>query len=722
MGEIEEKLEEAMPWVGGYIAVASVVCTLAIAADAFNGFRSKRLWFPSRYFSLNATTLTLLAVAMKLLTDLNTNMFTSDADWLAKNMSMLFISAAMANFMSYLGSMRDEEILANMVALGILVITVSANVLIQLFLLEDKFIYLYVTIHMLGGTIFMLYLLVKLVAISIMVPTIKRRLETKYQEQHKLVLMEDVLNRRDAFVIDDLRRGMMKYWVMAETSNPQFVMARSLLCTTSICFISAIETVVALLSKYPSMGDKLKSSYKASTLMILVIQGIGVAIGTIAPTLRWFSAVSFKCSAPMNWKSLITAFNIESHWTQILVDYRESFSIPKGKCRKCLHNTKWFALTFCIRLQIFTLQLDKLFVVFSVLYTSPFFLCFILIERIVNRHSAKVEESIDDMNLNLNSYILLLEGEAELPNRVLKRMCQEASNMIQTGRKKQPQGLVHLLGRFVDFKGVTQFDSDQIPTLHSQEPPNCWMLPVVTLTSIAIALPNIPKHRLKQLLNSVSQGISLVKLVDETLSKNAQLINIRKAADICWVGVELYKKWLDINLSKTSLNCTNSREVLRELSIKAEGIITKFKNEEKDPIMENPLNWPAKVVAANSMYRIAHTIFLSYEVQEESDEGLFEQLSVMVADILAACLTNLPRVITTMCHRNAIEKRETSVRKAFQLLGETEQVVELVQQREWPHMDHDKAAYIDEWRALFLQKNDDTSMSSEQHLAVTVVP
>lgn len=129
------------------------------------------------------------------------------------------------------------------------------------------------------------------------------------------------------------------------------------------------------------------------------------------------------------------------------------------------------------------------------------------------------------------------------------------------------------------------------------------------------------------------------------------------------------------------------------------------------------------------MHRITQTILLSYEVEEENEqtyEGLFEKLCVMIADILTACLTNLPRVITTMCHRNATEKREKSMRKAFTLLGETEQVVEVVQQQEWPHMDHDKAAYIEEWRALLLQNDDDdpatsTSMSRKEHLDITIV-
>ncbi|KAL0417114.1 UNVERIFIED_CONTAM: hypothetical protein Slati_3543300 [Sesamum latifolium] len=120
---IQNKLDEVMPWIGLYIAAASAICTLAIAADVFNGFRSKKLWFPCKYFSLNATYLTILGVAMKLPMDLNTSLL-YDADGLARVRSLFFMSTAMANFMLSLGSMKDKEILTNVVALGILVITI----------------------------------------------------------------------------------------------------------------------------------------------------------------------------------------------------------------------------------------------------------------------------------------------------------------------------------------------------------------------------------------------------------------------------------------------------------------------------------------------------------------------------------------------------------------------------------------------------------------------
>ncbi|KAJ8555618.1 hypothetical protein K7X08_013114 [Anisodus acutangulus] len=50
---------------------------------------------------------------------------------------------------------------------------------------------------------------------------------------------------------------------------------------------------------------------------------------------------------------------------------------------------------------------------------------------------------------------------------------------------------------------------------------------------------------------------------------------------------------------------------------------------------------------------------------------LIEKISVLIADILAACFTNLPRVIVSNCHCNSIEARKRSVRPAGHLLDTT---------------------------------------------------
>lgn len=545
--------------------------------------------------------------------------------------------------------------------------------------------------------ILMVLSLATVVSLAITVPATKRRLETTYWEKHRAALREEgLLQRREALGIDERKRYIMKYWVMAATSNPQFVMARSVVCTTSafICLIALITLPIAYILIWKRHEGP--SVYGSSIEWILYTQTVGVAVGTIAPMLRWFVVVSFKCST----NRLKEEIKIESYWTQTLVELRESFSdlqIGKGKLRKCLHNTKWFAITFCIGLQILIVLLSKLFVFLSAFLMTPFFLCFTHTNKFMKQHSTNSAVASNQ----LGRYVLLLEGEAELPRTALKNICSEADNMIQIGRTQQPQHLINLVSKFVNFKGVGQFDSNQIPSLYSQEPPNCWTLPIVTLTSIAIAVPHIAEQKGKHLLSSVNEGLSLVKLVEKTLIKDDRHVNIREAADMCWVGVVLYMKWLDIDLVRESLNWRNSKEMLLDLAIKSEGMVVEYLNKEERSggMEEDPVNWPARVVAANSMYRISGSVALA--IDGEGDEGVFEQVCVMIADILAACFTNLPNVVTTMCHCNEIEKREESVGKAFVVLGRTEQIVEVVQQQEWPSMDHDRAADIEEWRALF---------------------
>ncbi|KAL8457850.1 hypothetical protein ACS0TY_035644 [Phlomoides rotata] len=758
--QVQEKLDMAMPWVGLYIAAASTVCTLAMAADVINGFRLKKLWFPSKFFSLNAASLTVLAVATKLPVDLNTNML-NPTDAFAKYTSLIFLITSLANFMTSLGSMNDREILANVVALFIFVITVAGNVCIQLIELHE-FIEFCIHLSIMFSTIFLLLLLTTTVSLAVAVPNIKRSLELKYQEKHRACLKEtEASKRRERIRIYDQREDMMKYLVMAETSSPQFVMARSVVCSSAastfmfaaIVYAIVILTEAYIIQKYPQKNEKGESPYGYFTAWILYVQCIGVVVGAIAPAFRWLVGVRFKCGTRNRFKM---EFSIEDYWNETLVEWRDSFSglqIQENLCRKYLHDAKWFILTFFIAIQFLVVLLSKMLLLIFAMIMTPFFTCV----KELKEPGHDFEEDDDGRNRILSSYVLRLEGEAELPRSVLKNICCQADQLIHRGRNMQPSSLFNLVLRSTNFNGVGQFDSNQYTGLHLQEPPNCWTLPVVTLTSIAIALPNIDKNRVEQLLVSVREGLSLAKIVEKTLVKEDELVNIRKAADICWAGVVLYKKWLEIDLremsgcSKTTNKllqklkkrlemdvnraCQNSREVLEELSIKAQAIITKFKNEEEDKMMKNPLNWPARVVAANTMYRISRTVLFSSEEEKEvTDEGLFERLSVMIADILAACLTNLPRAINTMCHFSAIERREERVREAFVLVGKTERIIECLQKKEWPLLDHDKAASIDEWRALFGQEigSPTTSVSastngtrtapvSQEHLGITIL-
>ncbi|KAK6117946.1 hypothetical protein DH2020_048309 [Rehmannia glutinosa] len=616
---MQKQLDSPMPWIGMYIAAASGACSLAMAVDAFNAFRTKKFWFPCKYFSLNAFSLTLLAVTMKLPVDLTSKMLRV-IDKLARVSSLAIMSTAMSNFMVSLGSMENNEIVVNLAALGVLVITIAIR-------------------------------------------------ESQYNQMHKRVSNEQV--SWGIFTTDELRVVVRRYWVMAESGSPQFVMARSVTCIISgvVCLLMALTLLEAQI-RLPSVfkGYKVSSNYKWSVKWILVVQSIGVALGSIAPLLRWFNVAYFKSSS-IGRKRFRDELRVEAYWTQRLEHWRDSplpLKIGYHKFRKLLHDAKRLLLNFCIVVQILIVVVSKLVLLMSATFVKGLMFCF------MKARDSKASDDLEDFS----RYVLLLEGEAELPKRTLKNISNEVDKLIQIGKKKQSDNLIELLKKSVNFNGAREFDSNEIRSLHSQEPPNCWSLPVVTLTSIAISLPDITDDKSNRLLSAVSEGLYFAKLIEKSLDRNGDLTSVCHTADVVWVGVELYRKWQDKDI--TSLKSKTHKETLRKLSSIAEKTVKNFTTETKDFLLQDPLNWPVKVIAANSMYRITQTILLA----EKTDEELFERLSVMISDILAACLTNLVRVVTLKCHSCSIKERERNVRQAALLLGESEKILEILQQRE----------------------------------------
>ncbi|KAJ7952490.1 putative Plant/MNJ7-17 protein [Quillaja saponaria] len=175
---------------------------------------------------------------------------------------------------------------------------------------------------------------------------------------------------------------------------------------------------------------------------------------------------------------------------------------------------------------------------------------------------------------------------------------------IQVGEKQQPMRLIKLLEKSTilqGFKGVGEFDSNQVPPLDAEEPPNCWSLAVVTLASIAVALPNTNTCLIKELICTLNEGLPYVKLIENDLDREGNLINIRQAADIVWLGVDLYQNWLDVNLHKLSLEEKNPKETLERLADAAKIRYEEYKKKYVNVCLkEIPSKWPVKVLVANS--------------------------------------------------------------------------------------------------------------------------
>ncbi|XP_076919055.1 uncharacterized protein LOC143579712 [Bidens hawaiensis] len=510
---IFESPKDAMPWVGLYTAIASLICTFAMAADAIQAFRQWKLWFPNKFFTLNAATITLIAIAMKLPLDLTSETYPPPERYAyyidllsdTKTSGMYFLVTMLANLLPSLGLMDDRELLMNIIALGILVITIDVNVFIQF-------------------------------EVALTVSTTRKKLEYRYKESQQLIICKIICLVPRAFLI--------------------------------------------LLS----------------------------------------------CGC----------YFFKSFWKRF--------------------------------------------------------------KKVANASNSNLSSELEEYTM----YVVQIEEEAKFSNRTLRNTLLSITQLLDASEKKEPRNLIELLDRSKCFNGVVKFDNNQVPPLHPEEPQNCWSLVLVTLTSIAIALPNIENGHFKELLAGMKEGLRIVRHIEECLNVDGDSIKARKSARRLWTEVVVYRTWLQTELQKKARKGKTSKEILTWLGDEAAKIVIQSKSNKKASIDHSPF----KFVVACSMYRISQTILLQCNEQENlsNDMELFEWISTTIADILSACFTNLPRVIQLSCHHHAIKKRGDSIQNAARLLGKSKKILKMLKARQLPNIDLDSMAYIDKWCVLTLSQ------------------
>lgn len=374
--------------------------------------------------------------------------------------------------------------------------------------------------------------------------------------------------------------------------------------------------------------------------------------------------------------------------------------------RKFVHNTKNWALELCISTQKVIVILSKLVRLISIIFGGWLMgvkkIFFLVKSKNLILTCDTESESRASRKLDLSHYVLHLEGEEDLIDVMMKPDKGFIDHSIRVGRKKQPKSLIQLLEKLNPsrgFEGVQRFDSYQVPSLDSEEPLNSWALPVVTLTSIAIATSNSDFGSVKQLITSVHEGLKYIRVIEQNLDIKSDMENIRMAAETVWVGVDLHYKWLDVDLRKMALKGKSPIDTVSELSeIAKHKFMDLRKNDAVGCLRYNPSKWPIKVLAANSMYRICQTILLNTE--NRCSKVMLESLTAMITEIMGACLTNLQHAIEIKCHNSSIEEREENVRYAIRLLGQTERILEILSCIPPPILETEKMACINEWRAL----------------------
>ncbi|KAJ9549884.1 hypothetical protein OSB04_022427 [Centaurea solstitialis] len=702
--EVEGKsYSKPMLWIGIYIAIASFFCILLMVADLFHGFRNRKLWFPSKYFTLNAVSITVITVAMKLPVDLSGRMPTM-IDQLAKRGSTAFMCTMMANCIPSLASMDNMELLANVAGMVILVITMVINLLIEI---ETGVVEKYESMWYKLNIGAMLLLIVLMISLALTIPTAKRKLESKYQTVHKTTLSDVHSQHTRMSIVEELTEHVRKYWVMAATCNPQFVMITTPLCSmvglicVSVTILHYIFLVyIFIIYRSHKIYLMYESDYRWSILVIYITQSIGITLGTIAPVFRCFAVLRFKLS--IKWiKKHTKVWKVEKYWTQKLSEWKRiplAFQLGGHTSKALVYNLCNLTLNVCIICQkvvVVSCKIIGLIPLGMVIIGMFCVYCWKLLKaKLFPMTIASNGETIhvfeeDRVNQDIGNYNVQLQDEMELDSRTLKSISNSANHSIQKASKQLPSNLLKLIEIFTGFEGVVNFDSDDVLPLISDKFPNSWSLPVVSLTCIAISLPNIGQDFVDHLLKSVRE---------ESLNNTGQYKKVHKSSMALWQEVEVNYRWLGYTLQRNAYKHKNMKEILKWFADKSEEIVVKMNEHDNEELLDNTLE---RSIAANSMYRITRTIMVNYpnDIECNREEKLFGLLSSMIVDILLACFVNLPRVIEMKCHDQAIEKREASVRDAAKLLGSTKKIIEKLQTCEVPSLDPDQIAFIDEWRA-----------------------
>ncbi|RWR94638.1 LOW QUALITY PROTEIN: hypothetical protein CKAN_02394000 [Cinnamomum micranthum f. kanehirae] len=282
------------------------------------------------------------------------------------------------------------------------------------------------------------------------------------------------------------------------------IMGRSATCTASgaICFLCALILLQAAVRSLIIRSVEFcegKSDYKWSVTLVSISQAIAIVVGSIAPTIRWMNAISFH--SPKIWNK--RCLKKGKFWIRRLVEWKEKplqFHIGNRRYRKIVLVSKIHMLNVFIGMQSAVVIVSKLIALTSILPMSwliNFFSC-------CNNRLGKEE---------------LTQSESELGNLLQWIMTNGRADFTIS------QG----------FQGVVEFDSNQVPLLgtETRRPPNCWALPIVNLTSIAIAIafPYVEADVIKSLHLGVHEGLKYVRLIEEHLDRK-RTINVRNAADI----------------------------------------------------------------------------------------------------------------------------------------------------------------------------------------------
>ncbi|KAL5980282.1 hypothetical protein ACLOJK_028190, partial [Asimina triloba] len=695
--------------------------------DNVQGIRHRKVWIPCKLFSLNATSLTLLAIATKLPVDLSTPMPNAQ-EQVAKLSGTSLICAAMCHFMPSIGAMEDSQVILNLVPLVILVITVIVNICIQV---GTGVIYAFIPEHIIT-LCFMLMMLLITCSSALTIPTMKGLLKQQLELNCQEMQQQRQLNEPAMSTVESLKIDIRKYWTMALTSNPQNVLSRSSLgIAAGIVYVLQAGVLIEVLVRamkiiaVPYCTTQFSSSdYKWSIPFIVFSQVFTVVVGSLTPTIRteilepkkFFSILIRESQGHQGQQSAEreeqavrnhqNKFELERYWIQKFVEWKDRpllvFDIRNRCFQRLIHGSKNLIFEAMRWVHIGVVLLSKSIDFRSICRPKGY--NFEVIEKMSAMWERMILQNIEKMKAMLDRKILqaIKKMEPMVGCRVssaskvwlLPSMPPRQSAVTKTELRPF---VLHLEneGRLVD----RIMESCDLNVDRWIQEGSCKLLANLTelLKKVSDDHPGFvgetqfhsANHVQEpsncwalplQLRDGLSEGLKYVRQVDKSLDSQGRLAKVREAADVIWQGVHLYNRWLDVDLAAFPTETGAPKNLIERLANKGSSYEAEVESLVKGRgDMKSGLGWPPRALALYSMANICKSILTTHSNFNIDDaDALFKQLHVVISDMLGACLADLPRALYLQCHNSSVEAMDDRVMDAACLLGEAENILKVL--------------------------------------------
>ncbi|XP_043715512.1 uncharacterized protein LOC122663911 [Telopea speciosissima] len=626
-------------------AVASLLCFIAIAIDTLRGFRQKKLWFPCKYFSLNAATIAVLGMATSPPVFLRSPM-PSCGDQLEKLTSSILLCVSMGFFMPSLGSMNRTELIFNLVTITFLATTMVVNICFQ--------------IGTAGGLEFRYFLehMIIIICIVALLAVLWFSLPEKGIKNVCDIMYLCAINEHKPSTFEEMRYSLKETSKVAYVGNPQYILGRSSNCilVSILCGIS----VTVLLQEIFFRSIMIRNSsfcngvseHGFSTWVIVAVQSIAIVTVAVATTTRWF-VIAWHVG-PERFATWRDIFRVEQYHLLWWRELENQQMLPPGNAfhLKILRGLKRIIFDMLVIAQIDILVIGKFMCYLSMSFTF-------MLKKLLDCLGYKLEDGhqMNNENTRWVHSISSFLGESDLNSWMLSNWERDMTRWERRCGRNTPTHLIELLYKWPPHS---------IHHFHNLSSPH-----LVLVMRIALLLSSNEEQN-RFLLDAFNQGLQLVLFVEENSGDQSTIFN-GLISPTLWRNRNNPDNWLNkkFECSGTGLGSIN----VMELGILLQMFRDYHEHRDEFDIL-NHLSEGMEMMLLVDIVAIA--IFTSG--LEDGDQlnaaDFFEETA---CQILRSILSELPHAIYNEYSRYPFEKCDERIKRAMYFLYMSENLQDHVE-------------------------------------------